>query len=51
MSVPTQTEMELIILELMLDGEKRTRAQAKEAIRQQLALSEEDCGLKTSSGV
>lgn len=51
MSVPTQTEMELIVLELMLDGEKRTRAQAKEAIRQQLALSEEDCGLKTSSGV
>ena len=51
MSVPTQTEMDLIVLKLMLDGEKRTRAQAKEAIRQQLGLSEEECSLKTSSGV
>ena len=35
----------------MADGQKRTRAQAKEAIRQHLGLTSDDCGLKTSSGV
>lgn len=51
MSIPTQTEMSLIVLNMMADGKERSRAQTKAAVRQHLNLSEDECNLKTSSGV
>lgn len=51
MAVPSQYEMNLIVLELMTDGEQRTRSQAKAAVRKSLQMSAEDMELTTSSGV
>mgnify|MGYP000611174845 CR=1 FL=1 len=51
MSIPTQTEMSLIVLNIMADGKERSRAQTKANVRQHLNLSEDECNLKTSSGV
>lgn len=51
MSIPTQAEMNLIVLMLMADGKERSRAQTKAAVRQHLNLSENEYNLKTSSGV
>lgn len=51
MAVPSQYEMNLIVLELMTDGKQRTRSQAKAAVRKSLQMSPEDMELTTSSGV
>lgn len=51
MPIPSQSEMNLVVLRLMMDGVARTRSQAKLAVRDQLALTSEEQDLKTSSGV
>lgn len=35
MPIPTQTEMNLVVLQLMTDGEERTRPQAAELAKKQ----------------
>lgn len=51
MSIPTQAEMTLRVLDLMSDGAQRTRKQAKCDICALLALSEDEQAQVTSSGV
>lgn len=42
MPIPSQSEMNLVVLKLMTDGAARTRSQAKLAVRDQLALTPEE---------
>ena len=50
MPIPTQTEMFHIVLELMQDGQQRSRGQVRNAIATNLALTEEELETLTPGG-
>lgn len=50
MPIPTQTDMNYVVLELMQDGETRSRARVRDDVAERLGLSEEEREEMTSSG-
>lgn len=50
MPIPTQTDMNRVVLELMQDGEQRSRAQVRDDVAQLLKLTEDEREEMTSSG-
>lgn len=50
MAIPSQTDMFWIVLDLMKDGESRSRKEINQSVRESLSLSEDDCHAKTDSG-
>ena len=50
MSIPTQTDMNHVVLELMQDGKERSRAQIRNAVASKLNLTDEERTTLTSSG-
>lgn len=50
MPIPTQADMNRVVLELMQDGEQRSRAQVRDAVAQLLKLTEDEREEMTSSG-
>ena len=51
MTIPSQTDMFAIVLEIMQDGAPRSRKEIKDAVRDSLGLTPEECRIKTSSKV
>lgn len=50
MAIPTQTDMNRIVLGLMQDGSERSRAEIRDGVAELLSLSKEERSYKTSSG-
>lgn len=50
MPIPTQTDMNHVVLELMQDGKPRSRATVRDDALSKLALTESERVEKTSSG-
>ena len=50
MAIPGTTEMFCVVLDLFVDGQEYSRKTAREAVRDLLHLSPEDCAERTASG-
>ena len=50
MPIPTQADMHRIVLELMQDGKKRSRAEIREDVAAKLKLTDDEKAVMTSSG-
>ena len=50
MSIPTQTEMNRIVLQVMQDGKERSRSKIRDDVAAVLGLSEDERAILTSSG-
>lgn len=50
MAIPSQTDMFEVVLGVMQDGEARSRKEIKDAVREALQLTKEECAYKTDSG-
>lgn len=50
MSIPTQTDMNHVVLELMQDGKERSRSQIRDDVAMKLELTDDERSVMTSSG-